>query len=352
MRSPDPVSPADDPASERLLEREREELRRAADAPIPAAPHGVRARVRPTISVVIPVYNHADVIAGAIESALNQTVPPDEIVVVDDCSEDAEALVQALEPWIRDHGVHLHRTPRNSGPAAARNIGICASHGDLVALLDADARHEPEPLETAVDTLLAPPETAMTCADAFQVHRGAMLPGRKNDQWQPIEPVVTFERLLEGNCISTLPVVMRRETYDAFGPFDEAPDLVGVEDYDLWLRVSKAREIRYVDRPLARYAKSPESISGDPRRLFRGEAAVFDKLERVVDGFQESHGAIAARRRHEMRVDLAYNLCTTRDWREALRVAVVAVARRPLSVAGYRVLARALLRRTSGEVQS
>ncbi|MEM9381322.1 MAG: glycosyltransferase family A protein [Planctomycetota bacterium] len=306
----------------------------------------------PTVSVVIPVYNHAHVVGRAIESALQQTVPPQEIVVVDDCSEDAMELARALEPWIRDHGVQLHRTPRNSGPAAARNIGIRASSGALVALLDADDRHEPDHLETAVETLLAHPETAMTCADAFQEHRGERLPGRKNDQWQPIEPIVTFERLLEGNCISTLTVVMRRETFDAFGPFDEAPGLVGVEDYDLWLRVSKSRTIRYVDRPLASYAKSPESISGDPRRLYRGEAAVFDKLERVMDGFQESHGAVASRRRHEMRVDLAYTLCTTRDWGEALRAAAVAVARRPTSAAAYRVFARALLRRTQGEVHS
>jgi beta-1,6-glucosyltransferase len=88
-------------------------------------------------SVIIPAYNVSAIIERAIRSAATQTLPPIEILVIDDCSTDNTVeVVRALAreiPFLR-----LLSTPVNGGPSAARNVGLRAASADWVALLDAD----------------------------------------------------------------------------------------------------------------------------------------------------------------------------------------------------------------------
>jgi glycosyltransferase involved in cell wall biosynthesis len=97
-------------------------------------------------SVVIPAYNAAAVIERSVASALEQTEPRIEILVVDDCSTDGTAaIVQRLAE--RDARLRLLRTPRNGGPGLARNIAMQEARGEWLALLDADDRYHPQRLE-------------------------------------------------------------------------------------------------------------------------------------------------------------------------------------------------------------
>jgi glycosyltransferase involved in cell wall biosynthesis len=88
---------------------------------------------RPSVSVVIPTYNRGHVVGEAIDSVLTQTVPADEIIVVDDGSTDATADVLG-----RFGGQIISIRQTNSGVSAARNAGICRATGDWVAFLDSD----------------------------------------------------------------------------------------------------------------------------------------------------------------------------------------------------------------------
>lgn len=97
------------------------------------------------ISIVIPVYNRADIIARTVESCLAQTYSPVEIVLVDDCSSDG--LQQALAPFADDECVRLVRHERNQGVSAARNSGVEASKGEFIAFLDSDDIWHPTKLE-------------------------------------------------------------------------------------------------------------------------------------------------------------------------------------------------------------
>jgi succinoglycan biosynthesis protein ExoO len=88
-------------------------------------------------SVIIPAYNVSGIIGRALRSAAAQTLPPLEILVIDDCSTDNTVeIVKAMAREIPS--LHLLSTPANSGPSAARNVGLRAAKGDWIALLDSD----------------------------------------------------------------------------------------------------------------------------------------------------------------------------------------------------------------------
>jgi glycosyltransferase involved in cell wall biosynthesis len=112
------------------------------------------------VSVVIPVYNRASTIGRAIESALAQTVPPLEVVVVDDGSTDDTSGVVATMA-ARDVRIRLLRAKVNRGGAAARNLGLAAAKAELVAFLDSDDEWLPQHLERRISALQAEPRPAL-----------------------------------------------------------------------------------------------------------------------------------------------------------------------------------------------
>jgi succinoglycan biosynthesis protein ExoO len=93
-------------------------------------------------SVIIPSYNVSGIVERAIRSAASQTLPPFEILVIDDCSNDSTVeVVQALAREIPS--VRVYSTRLNSGPSAARNVGLREAKGDWIALLDSDDAWKP-----------------------------------------------------------------------------------------------------------------------------------------------------------------------------------------------------------------
>ncbi|MBR1170993.1 glycosyltransferase family 2 protein [Bradyrhizobium liaoningense] len=116
-----------------------------------------------SVSVVIPLYNCPDRIEGAIRSALEQSPRPVEVIVVDDASTDpVDALVlERIDPCVR-----VIRHEINRGGGAARNTGIDAARGELVAFLDADDRWLPGKLELQVSQMSAREgEDVFACAN-------------------------------------------------------------------------------------------------------------------------------------------------------------------------------------------
>lgn len=293
-----------------------------------------------TVSVIIPVYNGSHLVRDAVESVLKQTFPAHEILVIDDASRDRDELDRVLEPYVNDGRVTLIHAPENRGPAAARNLGIRHATGDLFAFLDADDRYEPERLEASVEVFERYDDTAMICSDAYIVKDGVLQEGLKNDRWRPIGEIVTFERLLRQNCAYTLSVTISREAFETFGPFDEDPALLAVEDYDLWLRVAAERPVRYVDRPLGRYTVHETSLSANPRRIFDGVRTILTKLERDVPGFRERHGRQVDRRLFKLHVELADLLAATGKRREARREAWAILRRHPFSPLALKTFAK------------
>jgi succinoglycan biosynthesis protein ExoO len=97
-------------------------------------------------SVIVPAYNVSGIVGRAVRSAAAQTFPPLEILVIDDCSTDNTVeVVKALGREIPS--LRLLSTPANSGPSAARNVGLRAAKGGWIALLDSDDAWKPARLK-------------------------------------------------------------------------------------------------------------------------------------------------------------------------------------------------------------
>ncbi len=117
------------------------------------------------ISVIIPTYNRSAMIGRAIESALSQILPEDEIIVVDDGSTDGTADV--LGPY---KGKVIYLYQENAGPGAARNLGIRTARHDLIAFLDSDDEWQAGKLDKQRALMSARSDIVLCCTDFSVLH--------------------------------------------------------------------------------------------------------------------------------------------------------------------------------------
>jgi glycosyltransferase involved in cell wall biosynthesis len=284
------------------------------------------------VTVVIPAYNAARWLPMALDSLRQQTTVPAAVVVVDDGSDDATPTV------VERAGATLLRQDRK-GPGAARNRGIAAAATEFVAFLDADDWYSPDKIERSVQQLDRLKASAVA-TDAWVV-RGERIESRKN-QRRAVPSVVTMERLLQGNPVICSTVVARLSAVRAAGAFDEHPDLVATEDFDLWLRLARREPIAYLPDPLTFYRVHTGSLSTNERFL-RGVDRILDRVAREYEG--EAHFLnLVRRRRADVRLDLAWDLFAAGKRQEAL--ALIEEARGLASTwKGLRMRLRTLLSR-------
>jgi glycosyltransferase involved in cell wall biosynthesis len=184
----------------------------------------------PLVSVIVPVFNGARFLAQAIDSILAQRYAPLELIVVDDGSTDATPAVAE-----RYDGKLRYLRQANAGPAAARNAGIVAARGAILAFLDSDDLWLPGKLARQVDRFIARPELEY-CVTSFQnfwepklAHEANWYSGRR------------YAAPLPGYWFSSL--VARRDLFTQVGLLNahEFPRLC--EDTDWFLRVREAGAI-------------------------------------------------------------------------------------------------------------
>lgn len=216
------------------------------------------------VSVIIPTYNRARFLGGAIRSVLAQSFKDFEIIVVDDCgSDNTKSVIESFA----DAGVRYIRHDRQRGGAAARNTGINASLGEYIAFLDDDDEWYPEKLGRQVSAMLAsPPEVGGIYTGYFIVDRDD---GQIRGQIVPTERGDIYQSLLAGNCIGgTSCMLLRRSCFDKIGFFDER--LPSFQDYDLWLRTARKYQFDCIREPLLRYFVHGNKIWTNPEALTQG----------------------------------------------------------------------------------
>lgn len=212
------------------------------------------------VSAVIPSYNSAPYLAQAIGSVRDQRRPVDEIIVVDDCSSDESARLAA------SLGVTCLSTGTNGGPSRARNVGIEAARGDVIAFLDADDWWDPGHTEAVIGLLDRFPQAGVAFS---RIRRCGAWTGESDRFIAPDRPTDVFWIQLRDNIVPQMAVAVRRDALLAAGGYDET--MRYAEDYDLWLRLAR-RHVPFVctHEVTANYRGHDTQATDQPLELIRG----------------------------------------------------------------------------------
>jgi len=210
------------------------------------------------ISVVMPTYNHAAFIGGAIGSVLNQTYSNFELIIVDNYSGDnTEAVVTACG----DSRIRYVKFLNKGIIAAARNYGIRLARGEYVAFLDSDDLWMPEKLELQMDSFNRVGDTALVYS-RFSTITGDAVSEQVLPKIQRCLSGAIFRALYLRHFIACSGVMARRNILEHAGGFDEAPAMVAAEDADLWLKIALTGRVQCAsDRSLFLYRVHTANLS-------------------------------------------------------------------------------------------
>ena len=192
------------------------------------------------VSVILPTYNRGWILEQAVDSVLAQNYTNLELIVVDDGSTDD---TKGLLSMFGDRITVIRQA--NRGVSAARNTGIRAATGKMIALLDSDDTWLPGKVTAQVAYFSNHPDALVCQTEEIWIRNGVRVnPGKRHRK----EAGMIFERSLALCLVSPSAVMMRKSLLDEVGLFDEA--LPACEDYDLWLRIAWKHPIHLIDQPL------------------------------------------------------------------------------------------------------
>lgn len=275
------------------------------------------------ISVVIPVFNQARFVADAVTSALNQTLSPLEVIVVDDGSTDETAAV--LQQFAADPRVKLIRQ-ENRGVSAARNAGAAVACGKYLAFLDADDIWLPAKLERQRERFTLDPKlTLVHCGMA--VIDGAKHPLREQMDGKEgsIAPELLFFEgpvILGGGSGLMVPAAVFHE----LGGFDERMSTSA--DWDLFYRLANRGPVGFVPEILLQYRVHGSNMHGNI------SAMRHDMLLGYEKAFTGADRELRRRRRyayHRLHYVLAGSFVATGEQKQAWKHGLKAIWYRPSS---------------------
>lgn len=253
----------------------------------------------PTVSVIIPCLNRANVLPQGIQSVLAQTFREFEVIVIDDGStDDIETAVKAFD----DSRIRYIRHDRNRGVCAARNTGIRASRGRYIALLDSDDEWLPAKLMLQVRCIEEAPLRVGFVYTGFE----RIWHGKVTHRFIPTASGNVYQQQVRGNVMlgSGSTGLIRRECFKWVGLFDE--DLRCSGDHDFLLRLARHYDVCSIPEVLARvHADGEDRLSNDWKameatlqtriRKYR-ELLPRDDCRRVFPRYQYGLGVSALRR--------------------------------------------------------
>lgn len=263
----------------------------------------------PHVSVIIPVFNSAALIGTALDSVFAQTFHDTEVIVVDDGSEDHDALNRALAGW-GDRIRYVRQ--RNAGPASARNTGIAHAAGRLIAFLDADDEWLPEKLARQVAYFDAHPEAGLVhTAVVGDSSPAGLLEGPPRHAFCELFHTVFF--------INTFTVMVPRRVLEEVGGFDERRE-IHIEDWDLWLRIAARHPLGYISDVLG-YHRPGGLMSSQMERTYAAQELVIEKNRALCARACAKHRAAPHRcernRRYVLHRDWGYDRLVAGDRRGA-----------------------------------
>ena len=222
---------------------------------------------KPYVSVVIPTFNHAKFLKKALDSVVAQGFQNWEAVVVNNFSTDntIEVVNSFADPRIK-----LFNFSNNGVIAASRNHGLKEAAGDFIAFLDSDDVWYPNKLQKCVEQASAGYQ--FICHGELWINSDLT---QRTVMYGPASNA-TYNRLLyKGNCISTSTTFIAKSLLGSVQGFDENPEIITTEDYDLWLRLAaKNPRTSFIPEVLGEFHRLADSASSSVLRNLAAELTV------------------------------------------------------------------------------
>ncbi len=293
----------------------------------------------PRVTVLMSVYNAEDFLHEAIDSILSQTFTDFEFLIIDDGSKDKSLSI--IKSY-KDERIRLI-SRENRGLVASLNQGIKLAKGEFIARQDADDISIPERLEKEVAYLDAHPKVGLVGSNYAHIDRKGNRTGTVTNVFtRPHDLKLT---LITCNQYGHGSVMMRKDVLKKVGDYDKS---VGhVEDYDLWVRISRVADVANIEEPLYLWRKTEESISHSNLDLqIQQTFAIRDKAfehflkhrrsYRIL--YYRSSGLRYRERKAILYRDLGY-LYRARDrWFGAFCMVLLAILLQPRNKLNYRYL--------------
>lgn len=277
----------------------------------------LRTKFNPLVSIVLPTYNRAGLLYRAIESVLNQTYFNFELIVVDDCSKDS---TKNVVKGFCDNRIRYIRHEKNKGAPAARNSGIAAAGGEYIAFQDSDDEWFSTKLEKQMSLFdSASRDLGVVYTSFWVIDQG------KKTLIPPLDLKKTdgeiHDMLLETNFISTPTAVVRKECFKKVGMFANIPRL---QDWELWLRISKYFCFKHLKVPLVYAYTQADSITRDTDALILARKYILFKY----------FGEISKKTKllSEHYFDIGATLCTKGEIREGRNYLFKALSAHPFNL--------------------
>lgn len=227
---------------------------------------------QPLVTVLCLSMNHEAFIKKAFQSLLSQTYPEVEVLYVDNHSADHSFAIGNKLLAAGPFPFQAYQRDRPYSISANLNFLLPLAKGKYITILSADDWWEQNNLEERVRYMEAHPRCGFVHSAGFVYHHATGI--AEPEKLMSRRSGKVFTSLLRRNFINSIGVMMRAESLQAVGNFDENSL---IEDWDMWLRLSQKYELGFIDQRLVYYGKQPSNISENTRFMQDGYEYLFAK---------------------------------------------------------------------------
>jgi len=191
----------------------------------------------PLVSIIMPTYNHAQFLDTALQSLVKQSYPNWELFIIDNHSTDN--TIQTISNF-DDSRISVLSISNKGSIAASRNSALRYAKGEWIAFLDSDDWWEYNKLEMC--SKFFDSQTDFIYHNMKVISNTSSHYSKNQIKSRQVNPPILKDLLLKGNTIATSSVVVRAAIFKKIGGMNESQEMIGTEDFNAWLKISKVSE--------------------------------------------------------------------------------------------------------------